>query len=133
MKDIVIKTIPVEEQRYNTAGDYWETETEIHFRISKQQDERSEVAILLHEVTEFFLTKQQGISEEEITAYDLDWEERFKRGDVKADEPGMENDCPYKDEHETSLMIEKIFCWAAGIDWKKHDEQLIFRQDGSKP
>ncbi len=104
MKDIVIKTIPIEEQRYNTAGDYWETDTEIHFRITKQQDERSEVAILLHEMTEFFLTKQHGITEEEITAYDLKWEEWNKLGIAHADEPGMEIDCPYKDEHETSLI-----------------------------
>lgn len=132
MKDIVIKTIPIEEQRYNTAGDYWETDDQIHFRITKQENEMSEVAILLHEVTEFFLTRKRGLTEPEITEYDLLWENRFNHGINKADEPGMEGDCPYKDEHETSLMIEKIFCWAAGVDWKKHDEQIIFRQDGCK-
>jgi len=132
MKEIIIKTIPVEKQRYNTAGDYWETDSEIHFRISKQQDERSEVAILLHELIEFFLTKQHGITEKEITEYDLAWEEKFNRGEVKADEPGSEPGCIYGDEHNISLIIERIYCMAAGVDWTKHDEQLIFRQDGSK-
>jgi hypothetical protein len=131
MKDIVIRTIPLEEQRYNTAGDYWETDTEIHFRITKQEDERSEWAILLHEMTEFALTKQHGITEEQITDYDLKWEVRFNEGSMSigANEPGDEKDCPYKDEHSIALIIERIYCMAAGVDWWKHDEQIISRQN----
>lgn len=134
MKDIIIKTIPPEEQRYDTAGDYWETDTEIHFRISKQKIEQSEVAILLHEITEFFLTKQHGITEPEIMAYDLAWDEKLNKGETIADEPGSEPGCIYADEHNIALIIERIFCMAAGINWNEHDDQLISRQDAkSKP
>jgi hypothetical protein len=131
-KDIVVKFIPIEEQRYNTAGDYWEDEDNIHFRITKQENKQSEIAILLHEITEFFLTRERGLTEREITEYDLAWETLHNQGFTQADEPGNEPGCPYKDEHDISLIIERIFCMAAGINWQKHDEQLIFRQNGNK-
>lgn len=133
MKDIIVKTIPIEEQRYNTAGDYWETDTEIHFRITKQRDERSDWAILLHEMTEFALTKQHGITEQQITDYDLWWEANNKAGRTNANEPGDEVGCPYRDEHSISLIIERIYCMAAGVNWWEHDEQIISRQDARKP
>jgi hypothetical protein len=132
MKRIVIETIPADQQRYSTCGDYWEADDEIHFRITQQPDEKWEMAVLVHEVIEYFLCRQRAILEPEITDYDLQWEQRYKRGENKAEEPGDELDAPYHKEHEFAKSIERQFADEIGIDWEQYDKNLIYLQHEDK-
>jgi hypothetical protein len=124
-KDINIKFIDSEDQRYPTCGDYWETDTSYEFRITKQvRDERS-ILILLHEMVEYFLCTRRGISEQEITEFDLEWEQKRQQGDQIADEPGNEPDAPYYWEHRFSENVERIVALEADIDWEDYERKLI--------
>ena len=128
MKDIVIKTIPIEEQRYSTAGDYWHEDNSIEFRITKQAKEDTEFLIAVHEFVEEYLTRRSGIDEKMILAYDLNWEKRHHKGLTKAEEPGEEQDCPYREQHVVSLIIEGLLATHMGIDFDKHNDEIIYQQ-----
>lgn len=120
MKDIIVKFIDGKDQRYPTAGDYWEDDDSIQFRITKQKDDDADALVLLHELIEFVLTKKRGIHESRITAYDLDWEARVHKGD----EPGNEHDCIYKKEHRFSENLERQFAHELGVDWFEYNDNI---------
>src|SRR5690349_20314273 len=81
MKDIIIKTIPHDKQRYPTCGDYQEFDDRIEFRISNLGDTRSEMALALHELVEFSLCKERGVDLAAIDAFDMEYECKRKPGD----------------------------------------------------
>lgn len=121
MKDIVIVTSRPEYQRYPTAGDYWENHDVVNINITEQDNEDYEFLIAIHELVEFWITRKRDIKEEDITNYDLEWE---KRNYPKADEPGNEIDCIYKDEHRFAENIERQIAHEIGVDWEQYNKDL---------
>lgn len=121
MKRIIIETAASEDQRYPTAGDYWETDNEIYFKITDQGSDDHEFLVAIHEMIEFWLTRERGISEAEITDYDIKWEEL---PEPKADEPGNEADCIYGREHRFAENIERQLAHELGIDWHEYNNSL---------
>ena len=95
-----IKIDIVDEQRYDTAGDYFETPTGWRFAISRQRSIDDEFLILVHELVEWYLTQKHGIPEPDITSFDIT---AMKRG---SRDPGSEPDAPYRDEHSDAIDIE---------------------------
>ncbi len=120
-KEINIKFIDGDEQRYKTCGDYWETETSIEIRITKQVEDKRNLLVMLHEIVEYALCSNRNIKEEDITKYDLEWEDRLE---PKADEPGNESDCIYKVEHRISENFERQFAEYLNIDWFDYENNL---------
>jgi hypothetical protein len=127
MKEIRIKTIPPNEQRYATAGDYFHEPDTLEVRITQQKTEDSEFLVAIHELVEEYLTRHAGIKEQDILAYDLNWEKRHAKGLTKADEPGEENDCIYREQHAVALIIEYLISKELGVDFDKHNEELIYQ------
>jgi len=120
MKPIEVSFVEGSEQRYPTCGDYWEDDNKIYFRITKQVSEDAEVLVLLHEFIEYFLTRKRVILEQDITNYDMEWEERL----TEADEPGNEEDCIYKKEHRFSENIERQMAHELEVDWFEYEKNL---------
>ena len=125
-KDINIKFIDSKDQRYPTCGDYWETDTSYEFRITKQVRDERNILILLHEIVEYYLCTRRGISEQEITEFDLKWEQ----GPKVEEEPGncKELDTltnPYYWEHRFSENIERMVALEADIDWEDYERKLV--------
>jgi hypothetical protein len=127
MKDIRIKTIPADKQRYPTAGDYWHEDDSIEFRITKQRDEDSEFLVAVHELVEEYLTRRKGIKEQDVLAYDLFWEKRHAKGLTKAEEPGEEEDCIYREQHVVAVIIEGLLSIEMGIDFNDHNENIVYQ------
>lgn len=121
MKDVIITTIPGEDQRYPTCGDYQVVNGRQLVAITKQDNEDYEFLIAIHELIELWITKKRGISEEAITNYDIAWEEREGN---KADEPGNEPHCPYRKEHRFAENIERQIAHEMGIDWDTYSKDL---------
>ena len=95
---IVMQTIYHNEQRYDTAGDYWEDpDGTIQIRATAGPDA---VEILLHEFIEYMLCKRRGIKEPDIMAFDLQH--------LGHDDPGMLPDAPYHKEHRFADAIERL-------------------------
>ena len=124
-KDIKVEFIDSIEQRYNTCVDYFETDTEVIFRISKQNDPRKNLLIMFHEMVEYALCTDRGITEEAITEFDLLWEKENPTGIADGLEPGYASGCPYAKEHLEAELIERRMAALLGIDWKEYEENLI--------
>lgn len=129
-KDINIKFIDSKEQRYQTCGDYWETNSSYEFRITKQDNSDKNLLILIHEMIEYALCTKRGITEKEIMDYDLKWNECG--GTEMADEPGNQKEikgflsqAPYYNEHRIAENYERQLASHLDINWAEYDKNLI--------
>lgn len=124
MIEILIKTIPHSQQRYPTVGDYVfnaERDTVI-FYISKLGDWRYEACVAIHELTEFFIIKMQGVKLEDIDKFDIAFEKRRKAGNT--DEPGDDPKAPYRGAHCVATGVERILAALLGVCWKKYEAKI---------
>lgn len=124
MKRIIIDFVEQNEQNYDTVGDYGETEEHIWFKITKFKDKPAySVAILLHEISEFFRNKQEGISIESVDAFDY--------GHPELDDPGLSKEAPYHKTHMEADAIERLFIVLSKEDWIDYEEAInaLFKED----
>lgn len=123
--ELIYRAIPNAEHRYPTCGDYWQDEFGIHhIRVSQLSDWRYQVLILIHELCEYALCLQRGISEEEITAFDKIFEHERSKGKWSDEEPGDDKRAPYHLEHQTATQIERIMAHHLRVNWKDYEEEV---------
>lgn len=94
-------------------------------------DDRSNMAILLHEIVEVFLCWVHGVKEEDVTAFDKKW--FFEQGQGKHkedDEPGYDPRSPYRDWHLVAERFEREFITQCGMMWEHHEQNCnnVFKQ-----
>ena len=125
---VVIETIPHVEQRYDTCGDWvWHPDGSLHIRISEMPHQpQSEWLVALHEMVEAVLCAYDGIEEEDVTKWDLDYLAAGGQG-----EPGEAPGSPYRTQHETATIIERIVCQSMGLAWAEHDKTV--EEVGNEP
>lgn len=126
MLRINIETIPHDEQRYPTVGDYWEdADGTLQVRVSDLGDRRCEFLIALHELVEFELCRQRGITEREITAFDMQFEKEIAAGIRDDDEePGDDAGAPYHREHVFATKVERMVATEMRVDWDDYEDRL---------
>ena len=121
---IQIETIPHDAQRYPTVGDYWEdADGTEQVRVSKMIDWRYEMLVAVHELVEWALTRHRGIPEEEISAFDIEYEHLREREAVKG-EPGDNPKSPYRREHFFATNLERLLAAELGVDWMEYDQYV---------
>lgn len=117
-----IWTIPHSEQRYDTCRDYWVDEKGVQqVRISELNDWRYEVLIAVHEIVELSLGRHRGIDENEITKFDINFEEAKARGECFG-EPGDHVHAQYRKEHFFATNIERLFAAELGVNWFEYEK-----------
>jgi hypothetical protein len=118
VKTIEVRTLPHVIQRYDTVGDYQEVDDgrAVMFRISAMPDWRSEAAVAVHELVEYFLVKRSRIPLQAIDAWDFDH--------ADAEEPGEVADCPYGTQHCFAESIERLLVAQLGLTWAQHGENV---------
>jgi len=105
---IIIQTVPQEDQRYNTVGDWLMVPGDTcEIRISRDVHEDEGFLIALHEMVEWYLCRKRGIAQEVVDAFDMAY-----TGD---DEPGDELAAPYTREHRFAMLIEHLMAHELGI------------------
>jgi hypothetical protein len=110
---IVVETLPGDHQRYPTAGDYWrDADGTIQVRVSEMGNEQYELLVALHEIIEFMLCDARGISEADITSFDM--------RHLHLDEPGEHPDAPYRKEHAFAEAVERLLAHEFGITWDEY-------------
>lgn len=127
MLNVTIRTIPHEEHRYPTVGDYWDGHlgTKI-IRVSEMCNEDYELLVAVHELIEQHLCKKRGIKEPDITAFDVKFEKERDEGKHPADaEPGFDPKAPYVKEHTFATKIEKLLAKELGVDWDTYDKTVM--------
>lgn len=114
-----IKSIPHNQQRYETVGDYWlDQDGATQFRVSDMGNEDYHLLVAIHELVEEYLTRKRGIKESDIKAFDEDFE--AKRIEGNTDEPGDDLAAPYRKEHCFSENIERQIALELGVDWAEY-------------
>jgi hypothetical protein len=114
MLEIEAKTIPHSEQRYDTVGDYFRLNGATHFRVSEMQNWRFEFLILLHEMVEWALCQDAGISNRTVDTFDMNF--------AGEGEPGDDKKCPYYEQHQAAIIAEKLVAKMLRIDWEEYDK-----------
>jgi hypothetical protein len=123
MLNIQIKTIPHDQQRYDTVGDYWvdDAEGKLQIRVSDMGNWRYEALVAFHELAEYLMVTHQEIKIEEIDLFDMTYEGARGVGDTQS-EPGNSPDAPYHDAHLTATDLEVVLAMRLGVDWNEYDK-----------
>lgn len=115
-KEISVKFINPEDQKYDTDGDYYEKKNKWEAYISKMTDWRFAYACMLHELIEMGLTKARGVNWDAITEYDKDHPEEV--------EPGLDKEAPYHKEHMDATNIERQMIKLFGLKWDDYQKSF---------
>lgn len=125
--EIQIKTIPHNDQRYNTVGDYWVDANEIiQIRVSKMGNRDYEFLVLDHEIQEIYLCIKRGIKFEDIDKFDTHFEEERELGiHDDDDEPGDSELAPYFNEHQFASIVERLVSYELKIDFEEYERRIV--------
>ena len=121
---IQLRTIPHSEQRYETVGD-WENLPDGSLRISVSDMGNDDYAFLvaIHDAVEVWLCTKRGITDEAVSAFDIEYEKNRPEGDES--EPGDHPDAPYRKEHFFATNIERMIALELGVDWAQYDQKVM--------
>lgn len=123
---ISIKTIPHNEQRYETSGDFWDDECGTKIRVSEMGNDDYEFLVALHELVELHLCKKRGILEPNVAAFDIKFESEREKGlHSQEAEPGDHIDAPYRKEHFFATSIERLMANELGVDWAEYERTIM--------
>jgi len=112
-----------DKMRYPTAGDYYLDFLITRIEVFDQGNEDHNFLIALHELVEEYLTRKRGISEEDITAFDLQYEKNRDPEDTDS-EPGDDLAAPYYREHRFAMIMEQLMAHELGVDWNSYDKNI---------
>jgi hypothetical protein len=119
---INIESIPHNQHRYDTIGDYWrDAAGTLQIRVSQCADSRDELLIALHELVEAILTEHRGIAEPDIKAFD----EAVPDDSPYANDPGHDPKAPYHREHVFAECIERLMAAELGRNWQDYDAATL--------
>jgi hypothetical protein len=123
--NIDIQVIPHNEQRYPTVGDWLFTNEDLHIKISALSNPKFEFLVAFHELIEVILCKEHNIKEEDVTNFDLMFEEERDNGlhDEEA-EPGNDPRAPYHEEHQIATNLEYQMALMLGVNWEEYEKAI---------
>lgn len=110
-------------QRYNTCGDWrtWPKLTDVS--VSAMSDRRYELLVAVHELIEAELCRARGITEQEVTDFDTNYEQHLRTSDDNS-EPGDQPMAPYHREHVFATKVERLLADELGVDWQEYERAL---------
>jgi len=121
--NVKIVTIPHEEQRYPTVGDWVVNGDNLYISVSKMSDPRYELLVAVHELVEALLCKERGIPQELVDKFDMEYEASRSEWDTTS-EPGDAAGAPYKKEHFFATTVERLLAAELGVDWEKYGAEV---------
>jgi hypothetical protein len=120
---IIIETIPHEQHRYTTVGDwFYEPDGTLRIKVSELSDWRREMLIAVHELIEVLACKHDGVTAESVDEFDKNFE--ANRAPDNEDEPGDEPKAPYVRQHCLATGVERILAAHLGVNWKEYEDEL---------
>lgn len=109
--------VPLEDQRYSTLGDYYqESDGTWVIKITDTGNSLYNQLILFHEITELILILRKGLTEQEITDFDI--------ANSHLDEPGESIEAPYHLEHKAAEDLEFMLCQYLKLSWTKYNKHI---------
>lgn len=120
--NIIISVIPHSQQRYETVGDWQFLDGNLEVTVSSMNNVFYEALVGIHEVIEALLCYKNGVSEKDVTKFDLKFERNRKEGNT--DEPGDDPKAPYGPYHFFATSIERLLSQAFDLKWKKYEDAV---------
>jgi len=111
---ITVNVIPHGTGRYSTVGDWQWQDGGLVVTVSDLGDHRFNLLVAAHEMTEALLSKRDGVTEQEVDAWDL--------AHLDAEEPGEVAGCPYHTQHAEASQVERWLADLMGIDWDAYSQ-----------
>lgn len=132
MIGINLKILPHQEQRYDTCGDWWIDEEGVwQIRVSKMADWRYEFLVFFHEVAEMAWCNINRVSEEAVSAFDIEFEKQRQDmidagngASVEHLEPGDATLAPYYWGHQIATALERTAAFMLGVRWQVYEEAI---------
>lgn len=86
----------------------------------------------IHEAIEAYLCSKRGITESEVNAFDIEYENaRESKGAARCgchptetSEPGHDPHAPYRNEHCFAEKIEKMIAGKLKVNWQEYDKKV---------
>jgi len=134
--NVTIEIIPHEQQRYPTAGDWvFDSDGNLRIRVSKLSDWRKEMLVALHELVEVLKCKHDGVTQESVDAFDIEYEKRREealnsempeadKALVAIDEPGDQPNAPYAKQHCLATGVERLMAAALDVNWHEYELEI---------
>jgi hypothetical protein len=114
---ITIELIDHKAQDYDTAGNYKAISKHCWYvTISRMQDWRYSILVLIHEIIEMALTFHHDIKWEDIDAFDI--------SNSEMEDPGACPKAPYHKEHMSAEKIERCMAFLLGVNWPEYEAAL---------
>ena len=111
---ITIETIPHDQQRYDTCGDWlWLADNHLQIYVSEIGDWGYEAVVGIHEAVEAILCRAAGVPGTLVDAFDKAYD--------GIDEPGDAVDAPYRRQHCFATAVERMLIAALGVNWAEYD------------
>ncbi len=118
---IHIQVIPNDQQKYLTVGNWTFLQDDLLIEVSDMGDWKKEVCVAFHEMFEALSCKARGISEEDVTAFDIE----FENNRTDDSEPGNHPDAPYKQSHFKAEIAERLLADELSLDWSEYEQSVL--------
>jgi hypothetical protein len=115
-----IEVIPHKDQRYETAGDWFWTGDNLTIKVSDMGDWRYNATVAVHELIEALLCKHDGISQDAVDEFDIDFEKNRTQDDTS--EPGDDPAAPYHRQHCLATSVERMLIAELQVPWQIYDD-----------
>lgn len=119
---ISVQVIPHKRQAYETVGDYATVDSCLTVKVSDMGNRDYEFLVAIHEIVEAYLCRKRWITDEEITAFDIEFEAKRTLGDLS--EPGDDPAAPYHIQHGYATAVERMLCAALGVSWQEYEQAV---------
>lgn len=123
---IIIETIPHEQQRYSTVGDwYYDPDGNLNIKVSDLGSWREEALIGVHELVEVLICKHEGVTQEAVDEFDKQFEKDRAAGlHTEVEEPGDSMTAPYRRQHGIASGVERLIGAELGVDWNHYADKV---------
>jgi hypothetical protein len=117
-----IELIPHAEQRYPTCGD-WQVDSDgcICVKVSDTGLRVDALLVGIHEAVEAILCDAHNVLESDVDAFDIEFN---RTHDLSEEEPGEYPGAPYRREHATADVVERIVALEAGVIWRRYSDRV---------
>lgn len=114
------------EPRNDDLGDWWVDRGVWHIVARKGLPFKTQLAIAVHELAEMKRCEEDGVTDQQVTAFDAQFLNEQMAGKHSLDEePGMDSRSPYKRQHAAATFAERAFCEAIKLDWDEHEANCL--------
>ena len=135
--------LPYERMRYPTCGDWMWKHGRLVVVSARLSKRRYELLILVHETVEALLCAISGVSEADVTDFDMHYEdlrkyltrrsrenfsyramEKFKAPITPTSEPGDDPAASYGVQHSIATAIEEVLARILFVDWAEYEREV---------